>query len=254
MSNKSLAVTFKLALEQFLEQPDPIIRTELLNASIAIYKVSVAEGGREAADFTPCIVNIFRPLYVEFKELSSNDVHQRVFSNLLNSLATTEDLSEVHAFHALAVVEQLFFIDNPQENIRHKLYLIKLTVEQFEAQNNVSAPELKKAFHQIEGLVNQHFALDLKDQKINYQSFQNEIKNVCNEHKKAIEGNGLLKQVFYNLLAAVAGLFVFYCIYLAATAHSRGSFFLQPDSNIKNAGALLDSLSDEIDAKQNNKI
>jgi SOS response regulatory protein OraA/RecX len=212
----------------FLNPEDEVHKQTLTEISFIIYKDAVTKCGVEPDKFMDHIDAIVKSAV---KSLQIHSSLGEKLDELSRQLSFSDFPEEVNAFHVLTLVYnkylKLNYSNAKEAEVREQLSKIERVINQLRRDAYQSADELANAYTKLKVQVDAHFTLPLEQQRSHYKTFQDELEAVCQQHKASIENSVLAKTVFFNFLACVAGLAVFYGLYLAATSKSRGSFFIQ---------------------------
>lgn len=173
---------------------------------------------------------------------------------LIKSLPESEDSRVRQAFDPINMAHVYFFSKNfisAQENkVRSQLFALRQFIDKAGTINTTNTTKaVAIACDQLAGIVDQHFSLSLSDQKANYPVLVKQVNDIFSESKKMIVKDSWLKKIVINFVAAVAGLGVFYGLYLIATATKRNTFFLQP-ADVLSATKEMGKVQDHVLAAQ----
>ena len=235
-----LSADFRRSLLDFLEQTDnESYRVALIGVSFNIFEYAINETDLQPDNYMPVVDRIVKLSVQDIK--ISLKVGQLV-DKFIRELSSSEEATIYQAFHVLNLAYHFYLKRTFEYNVKSSLFSLGKNIQTLVLDNHPCANQLKHAYQSMKKLIDDHFVLPPKEQANQYATLKRNINEVCHENREAIESSGLVKKIVYNLGCALIGLGIFYGIYLAATAKSRGSFFIQPDKGIQVSTHQLDNL------------
>ena len=243
-----LAAELKQALQFYFSNPDnKDYRNWLVSVSYAVLRdiqIQTSIGSDDYMDgvdtfLSTCSLDTIQMSEDKSKKLDEfirglsriDDSNVRQASNVLllaqdrhinhNFISSSED-----AICSRLVTVSKAKIHIAEAKIQLELHALRQAVIQMS--HNASLKTMDEACGLLEQIVAAHFSLSNDEQRKNHPLLVETVNEIYSESKQIIDSDVLLKQITYNLLAAVVGLGVFYGLYLMLTATKRNTFFLQP--------------------------
>lgn len=238
-----LTEEFNQALQFYFSEPSSAARkSRLVSVAYEVFnQSSIKKNKLEADRYMPEIEGFL--LGCSLPSIKVSQETSKEMDKFIRSCTFSDDIRLRQSTHVLRMAHQFYFnssfISSHEQAIRFQLWSFHQEITKL---HDASSHKVMTNVHGLlQELVNDHFSLSEEEQKKDYVNFAIISKDILFNSQGIINRYMMLKTVAYNFLAAVAGLGLFYGLYLCVTRHQRNSFFLQPKDKL-----IADKATDEV--------
>ncbi len=246
----SLHNNLKKALTQYVTNPDSTeYKGALLSAAFHVFQKVVSITNSTEADVNiPFIANFLVKCNLDSLQMSKEIANR--LDNLARTCGQSDDRRVRETTDVLTILA--LFYNNQKSSLAHEMALRSLIYSFLDSMRSLSSElvftKLEKDTNTLDQELIEHFDLTEAEQKKNYPHLAKKTKDFIQSSGKMIDKESLPKTIAYNIVAAIAGLGIFYGLYLYLTRTERNTLFLQPKEQVvfqKSTQEIMQKLEEE---------